>query len=66
MIPWIIVIIESLLLIFGIIKLKRKKCDGFIRINQSDPNKDTYTLELGIPFGELDNRKEVIFQIVKE
>ena len=45
---------------------KHKKPDGYIRVNKSDPNKDTYTLELDIPFGELDDRKEVIFAVVGE
>ena len=45
-------------------KEPQKKPDGYIRINKSDPNKDTYTLELNIPFGELDERKRIIFEVV--
>lgn len=49
--------------IFSIIKRKE---DGAIIINKSDPMKDTYTLELYIPFGELDTKKTVIFKIHEE
>ena len=43
-----------------------EKPAGKIRINTSDPLKDTYTLELDISFGELDKCKKVVFEIVKE
>ena len=43
-----------------------EKPAGKIRINTSDPLKDTYTLELDISFGELDKCKRVVFDIVKE
>ena len=39
------------------------KYDGIMRINKHDPMKDTYTLELHIPFGEIDNRKRIIFKV---
>ena len=44
---------------------KPKKPDGRILINYSDPMKDVYILELNIPFGELDRRKTVIFEVEK-
>ena len=40
--------------------------DGEIVINYSDPKKDVYRIELGIPFGEIDRRKIVIFKVEKE
>lgn len=43
-----------------------KKSDGVIRVNKSDPMKDTYTLELMISFGELDERKRIIFDVLKD
>lgn len=46
-----------------IIKVLTAKPDGYIVVNQLDPEKDVYTLELGIPFGELDTRKRVVFYI---
>lgn len=46
--------------------IKRSKSDGAIRINTNDPEKDTFTLELEIPFGELMERDEVIFRIEHE
>ena len=52
-------------IIIAIILCKPKKPDGKILINYSDPMKDVYTLELNIPFGELDNRKTVIFEVEK-
>ena len=48
-----------------LIRVLIKRPDGYILINTEDPNKDTYTLELGIPCGELDHRKIVIFRIRK-
>lgn len=47
-------------------KTPKRTPDGYIRINKSDPNKDTYTLELNIPFGELDERDYVIFDVVND
>ena len=44
----------------------RAKTVGCIRINTSDPEKDVYSLELDVPFGELDNHKKVIFTITKD
>lgn len=45
---------------------KHKKYDGAIRVNTSDPERDTYTLELNISFGELETRDQVIFEIIHE
>ena len=59
----LIVIIVVLLLI--LIKC-RAKTVGCIRINTSDPEKDVYSLELNVPFGELDQHKKVIFTIAKD
>ena len=42
----------------------RKKPDGAIVVDTDDPEKDTYTLELYIPFGELDTKKDVVFRIL--
>lgn len=39
---------------------------GCIRINTSDPEKDIYSLELEVPFGELDRQKRVIFEILHD
>lgn len=44
----------------------KHKVDGYIRINTHDPEKDVYTLELWIPFGELDLRKNVVFKVSKD
>lgn len=41
-----------------------RKPDGAIVVNTDDPEKDTYTLELYIPFGELDRREDVKFKII--
>ena len=58
---WLITLVISLRTV-----LKRSKPDGVIRINTTNPEKDTYTLELGIPFGKLDKRDKVIFKIEHE
>lgn len=58
---WLITLVISLRT-----ALKRSKPDGVIIVNTNDPEKDTYTLELGIPFGELDKRDKVIFKIEHE
>ena len=58
-------IAEALLYILAQ-KDKREKTVGKILINKSDPMKDTYTLELSVPFGELDQMDEVIFKIQHE
>lgn len=59
---WLLAIIA----ITYLVKVLIKRPDGYILINTNDPEKDTYTLELSIPFGELDNRKIVIFKIRKD
>ena len=46
--------------------MKAKRYDGAIRINTSNPERDTYTLELDISFGELETRDQVIFEIIHE
>ena len=56
----------AMILLTYLIKMIIKRPDGYILINTNDPEKDTYTLELSIPFGELDNRKIVIFKIRKD
>ena len=45
---------------------KARQYDGAIRVNTSDPERDTYTLELNISFGELETRDQVIFEIIHE
>ena len=45
-------------------KYKEIKKVGNLVINMSDPEKDVYSLELDIPFGELDQHSKVIFEIV--
>ena len=62
---WVLGIL-CLILLGGIFVMCRKREDGAIVINKTDPMKDTYTLELYIPFGELDNRKTVIFKVHNE
>ncbi len=62
---WVLGIL-CLILLMIIFLLLKKKGDGAIVINKSDPMKDTYTLELYIPFGELDTRKTVIFKVRQE
>lgn len=62
-----ILILAGLSLIFSVRQTKKhKKYDGAIRINTSDPERDTYTLELDISFGELETRDQVIFEIIHE
>ena len=58
----IAIIIFLIILLF---KLRPKKV-GTININVSDPEKDVYSLNLEVPFGELDLHKEVRFAIRKE
>lgn len=61
-----VLIIAGLMIIFSSHPLKRKNYDGAIRVNTSDPERDTYTLELNISFGELETRDQVIFEIIHE
>ena len=49
-----------------LVRLTGVKKVGCIRINTSDPEKDIYSLELEVPFGELDRRKKVIFEILHD
>lgn len=62
---WVLGIL-CLILVAIIFSLLRKKEDGAIVINKADPMKDTYTLELYIPFGELDKKRKVIFKVYEE
>ena len=55
-------IVELILLV----RLSGAKKVGCIRINTSDPEKDIYSLELEVPFGELDRQKKVIFEILHD
>lgn len=48
------------------IKLHSIKKVGSIVINSSDPEKDIYTLELDVPFGDLDTKRYVYFDIKHE
>lgn len=59
------VVLTAILLLIDILK-PRPKTVGCIRINTSDPEKDIYSLELAVPFGELDVQKKVIFTIEKD
>ena len=43
-----------------------KASDGVFNINYDDPEKDVYLLEIFIPFGELDRRNRLFFQIKKQ
>lgn len=62
-----VLILAGLSVIFSVRMPKRtKKYDGAIRVNTSDPERDTYTLELNISFGELETRDQVIFEIIRE
>lgn len=60
-----VLIVIIFVLLFLLMK-SRVKTVGCIRINTSDPEKDVYSLELDVPFGELDYQKKVIFTIAKE
>ena len=62
---WVLGIL-CLILLGVIFALIRKREDGAIVINKADPMKDTYTLELYIPFGELDTKKKVVFKVREE
>lgn len=57
---YVAALVLGFVLALFIISLKEKP-DGYIVINETDPDKDVYTLELGIPFGELNEKKKVIF-----
>ena len=48
------------------IKVHSIKKVGTIVINNNDPEKDIYTLELDVPFGELDTKHRVYFDIRHE
>ena len=70
---WTIILLLSgwviwLMTLIGFLRnvIKQTNPDGIIRVNTNDPEKDTYTLELNIPFGELDKRDKVIFKIEHE
>ena len=61
------------LLIFGLVlayielkTYKNIKTVGYIVINKTDPEKDVYSLELNVPFGELDKHDRVLFEIKHE
>ena len=58
-----ICLLVILCLVWRLITIKKVGC---IRINTSDPEKDIYSFELEVPFGELDKRKKVLFTIVKD
>ena len=62
---WVLGIL-CLILLGVIFSLVRRKEDGAIVINKSDPMKDMYTLELYIPFGELDTKKTVVFKVQED
>ena len=65
LLAWVLGIL-CLILVAIIFSLLKKKEDGAIVINKTDPLKDTYTLELYIPFGELDTKKKVVFKVREE
>lgn len=44
----------------------RHELDGYMVINDSDPNKDVYTLEMMIPFGEIPNKNRLILGVIKD
>lgn len=44
----------------------RNELDGYMVINDSDPNKDVYTLEMMIPFGEIPNKNRLILGVIKD
>lgn len=51
------------ILLVILIRIIRRKPDGSIQINKSDPFKDYYVLNLDISFDDLDARKMVIFKV---
>jgi len=64
---YVILLIICLAVILGLaLYICSIKKVGCIRINTSDPEKDMYSLELEVPFGELDRQKKVLFKIIKD
>lgn len=59
----IIFLCVSLIELVLLVRLSAIKKVGTIMINTSDPEKDIYSLELEVPFGELDKRSKVYFEI---
>lgn len=62
----IVLLCISIILTILLVKSKSITKAGAICINTSDPEKDIYRLELDIPFGELDTKRAVIFEIRHE
>lgn len=42
------------------------KYDGIFHINTSDPNKDVFRLEVGIPIGSIYGKKYIVFKVKKD
>lgn len=64
----LIIILACICLVELVLLVRKPKAKkvGYIRINTSDPEKDIYSLELEVPFGELDRQKRVIFEILHD
>lgn len=66
---WITFIALIVGIIVGLIPYilsNRNELDGYMVINDSDPNKDVYTLEMMIPFGEIPNKNRLILGVIKD
>jgi len=61
----IVILAANLILLAAIFK-RRKRIDGTIVVNTKDPNKDVYTLRLGIPFGEIKPGRLMVFDVKEE
>lgn len=48
---------------YGLAKLLPKKVDGILELDESDPNKDLYTLLLLIPTPDVKTRKTITFEV---
>lgn len=66
---WITFIALIVGIIIGLVPYilsNRNELDGYMVINDSDPNKDVYTLEMMIPFGEIPNKNRLILGVIKD
>lgn len=61
-VSWLLVVI----LLAALLLVTKKRTDGAMVVNHSDPEKDTYRLELYIPFGEIDNKKILRLAVIDE
>ena len=53
--------------VFGLVIglfLRRKKTDGVLKVDVSDPKRDKYLMEFHIPLDEIPSRKHVYLSVV--